>query len=58
MAAVDADRLTVEISDGTVILSGFVSSWVARDAAIEAAWSMPNVTKVEDRIEIAYWWRT
>lgn len=53
-AAVDAENLSVETVNGKVILSGFVSSWTAREAAVEGAWSVPNVTEVEDRIIIAY----
>jgi osmotically-inducible protein OsmY len=53
-ATVDADGLSVETSDGKVILKGSVSSWAARDAAIDAAWSVPNVTSVEDNIAIRY----
>jgi osmotically-inducible protein OsmY len=53
-ATIDADGVSVETSDGKVTLKGFVSSWAARDAAIEAAWSAPNVTQVEDHIGIRY----
>jgi osmotically-inducible protein OsmY len=51
-AAVDADSISVESLAGKVILRGAVSSWAAREAAVEAAWSVPNVTEVEDRIDI------
>jgi osmotically-inducible protein OsmY len=51
-AAVDADSVSVESLGGKVILRGAVSSWSAREAAVEAAWSVPNVTEVEDRIDI------
>jgi osmotically-inducible protein OsmY len=53
-ATVDADGVSVETSNGKVTLKGFVSSWAARSAAIEAAWSVPNVTQVEDHIGIRY----
>jgi osmotically-inducible protein OsmY len=53
-ATIDADSFSVETSDGKVTLRGSVSSWAARDAAIEAAWSVPNVTHVEDNIGIRY----
>ena len=53
-ATIDSEGVSVETSDGKVTLSGFVSSWAARDAAIEAAWSVPNVTHVEDHIGIRY----
>jgi osmotically-inducible protein OsmY len=35
-----------------VILSGTVSSWAAHDHAVDAAWSAPGVTQVEDRIAV------
>ena len=53
-ADLDADRLSVTTSNSTVTLSGIVSSWAAHDAALDAAWSMPNVTEVDDRILVEY----
>lgn len=53
-AAIDAGNLSVETVGGKVILSGFVSSWAARDAAVDGAWSVPNVTQVDDRLLILY----
>jgi osmotically-inducible protein OsmY len=53
-AGVDADSLSIMTTNGTVTISGFVSSWAAHDAVLDAAWSVPNVTKVEDRILIRY----
>jgi osmotically-inducible protein OsmY len=53
-ATIDADSVSVEASDGKVTLRGSASSWAARDAAVEAAWSVPNVTQVEDHIGIRY----
>jgi osmotically-inducible protein OsmY len=53
-ATIDADSVSVEASGGKVTLKGFVSSWAARQAAVEAAWSVPNVTHVEDHIRIRY----
>lgn len=52
-AALDANRLTVETKDGTVTLTGLVSSWAAHDEAVAAAWATPNVTKVNDLIAVA-----
>ena len=37
-----------------MILKGTVRSWVEREEAERAAWSAPGVTKVEDRIVVAY----
>jgi osmotically-inducible protein OsmY len=54
-AVLDADRITIETSDhGTVVLSGYVSSWAARREAVDAAWSAPGVTNVSDYININY----
>jgi osmotically-inducible protein OsmY len=54
LASIDAERITVEThSNGTVVLSGFVSSWAERNAAVEAARSLPNVTEVEDLLEFS-----
>jgi osmotically-inducible protein OsmY len=39
-------------SGGLVTLSGAVSSWAAHDQAVAAAWSVPGVTQVDDRIRI------
>jgi osmotically-inducible protein OsmY len=53
-ASIDADSVSVVIAGGKVTLKGFVSSWAARDAAINAAWSAPNVTEVIDNIGIRH----
>ncbi len=50
IAKLDADSITVEIYDGTVVLTGRVSSWFEHDAAVAAAWAAPGVTIVDDRI--------
>ena len=54
-AVLDAARLSVEtFPGGLAILSGTVSSWVARDHAVAAAWSAAGVTDVKDQIGIEY----
>jgi osmotically-inducible protein OsmY len=51
-AQVDPSRVTVEASDGEVILRGAVRSWVERQEAERAAWSAPGVAKVDNRIVV------
>jgi osmotically-inducible protein OsmY len=53
-AVVNADRIEVTSSNGTVTLRGRVDSWPAHDAAVAAAWAAPGVHRVEDEIEILY----
>jgi osmotically-inducible protein OsmY len=53
-AKLDADDLSVESSKGTVTLSGTVASWAEHDDAVDAAWAAPGVTRVKDRILVAY----
>lgn len=52
-ADLEAKRISVEVNDGKVVLGGKVDSWIEREAAERAAWSVPGVTSVEDRIVIA-----
>lgn len=51
-ADVEAARITVEVQDGKIVLGGKVNSWSEREVAERAAWSVPGVTAVEDRIAI------
>jgi osmotically-inducible protein OsmY len=54
-AVLDAGRLSVEaLPGGLVVLSGTVSSRVAHDHAVAAAWSAAGVTDVDDRIGVEY----
>jgi osmotically-inducible protein OsmY len=53
-AKLDAKSLGVETMNGTVTLSGVVSSWSEHDAAVDAAWAAPGVTSVNDRILVEY----
>ena len=53
-AKIDANLLSVDTYNGTVAVSGVVSSWSEHDAAIEAAWAAPGVTNVDDHIVVDY----
>lgn len=51
-AELDARRLNVEVSGGTVTLSGSARSWAERDAAHHAAWRASGVNHVVNHIEV------
>jgi osmotically-inducible protein OsmY len=53
-ARLDANNLTVVISNGTATLTGTVRSWSDRDAAVAAAWSAPGITAVIDSLNVIY----
>jgi osmotically-inducible protein OsmY len=53
-ARLDADGVSVESSNGQVTLKGTVSYWAEHDDAVDAAWAAPGVTRVTDRILVAY----
>jgi osmotically-inducible protein OsmY len=42
----------VKTHRNTAVLSGAVSSWDERDAAVAAAWAAPGVAAVQDRIVV------
>ena len=52
-AQVDARRITVAATEGTVVLRGTVRSYWEQEEAEAAAWAAPGVTRVDNRIEIA-----
>jgi osmotically-inducible protein OsmY len=52
-AQLDARRISVESSDGKIILRGTVRSWAERDEAENAAWRAPGVREVGNRIEVS-----
>jgi osmotically-inducible protein OsmY len=53
-ASLDGEGLSVTTRGDMVMLSGAVSSWEERDAAVAAAWAAPGVAAVEDRIVVEY----
>lgn len=50
--AEEADNINVSTSNGTVTLTGSVSSWSEDEAARRASWSVPGVTAVEDNLVV------
>ncbi|MGZ4623918.1 MAG: BON domain-containing protein [Blastococcus sp.] len=51
-AKLDADRLMVLASEGTVTLSGPVGSREEHDVAVAAAWAAPGVHAVDDHLTV------
>lgn len=53
-AEVQADHIQVSIENGTAVsLEGTVHDWQEREAVERAAWSVPGVARVIDRLHIA-----
>lgn len=52
-AETDASRVTVQATDGEVMLSGTVRSFAERIDAERAAWAAPGVTKVRDELVVS-----
>lgn len=46
----EADRISVSVKDGTVVLAGRVRSWPEKRAILGAAGHAPGVTAVEDHL--------
>lgn len=51
-AELDAQRITVQVEGGKVVLRGTVRSWAERTAAETEAWSAPGVYSVENHIVV------
>jgi len=52
-AATEADRVSVDVTGTRVTLTGKVNAWTERETIERAAWSVPGVTEVDDRIGLA-----
>jgi osmotically-inducible protein OsmY len=53
-AKLDSENVEVSSENGTITLRGTVSSWADHDAAVNAAWAAPGVSRVKDHIFVAY----
>jgi len=46
-------EITVSTRGGKAVLSGTVRSWAERRAAEHAAWALPDVREIDDRLVVA-----
>ena len=51
-AQLEASGIWVETSGGSVTLRGTVHDWFERDLIERAAWSVPGMTEVHDRLTV------
>jgi osmotically-inducible protein OsmY len=51
-ALIDSENISVRTTGGTVVLTGKVRSWTERKDAEDAAWSIPGVIEVENKLEV------
>jgi osmotically-inducible protein OsmY len=52
-AEVEANSISVTVADGNVILEGKVKAWHERQIAEQAAWAVPGVRAVQDKLRLA-----
>lgn len=53
-APIDASKITVKAAGSKITLRGTVRSWAEQIEASKAAWSIPEVTEVENLISVSY----
>lgn len=51
-AQLDANHISVQAHDGTVVLEGKVRSWAEREEAQRTAWAAPGVLQVQNHIAV------
>lgn len=51
-AEIDVANIQIKVNQGTVVLEGRVGSWHERNAAERAAWSVPGVVLVDDKLVV------
>jgi osmotically-inducible protein OsmY len=51
-ATLDANRVNVAVSNGSVTLTGEVRDWHEHDEAAQAAWSAPGVVRVQNLLSV------
>jgi len=54
VAPFDAENISIKTDGGKVALSGNVRNWYERDLVETAAWSVPGVTQVQDKIALTW----
>lgn len=52
-AATEANHVKVDVAGTKVTLTGKVNAWTERETIERAAWSVPGVTQVDDRIGLS-----
>ena len=48
----EAERIRVDVTDGSVTLSGTVRSWLEKDAILGSAGHAPGVERIKDHLRV------